>query len=132
MQEAKLLEVKINTINYSNNIAIPAGCSDTNIKIKTNISSTVNYDIENKKCQCITTTNFIPELDSVDFNVSISVVGIFECTDLSDRKKTHVEVCKKLFPYVQTTITSFMTLVGFPNFMVEEPQIDTEKITINS
>ena len=56
----------------------------------------------------------------VDFQVHFSMAGIFEYNTDIDRKMIHVEVYRKLFPYLQAALTSFLTVVGFPNFVLQE------------
>lgn len=126
------VEIKIGKVSFVNDIAIENEKKSIELKIKTQFSSVVMYDKDNNKCKCITTAELKPEELDVNFNVSISVSGIFTCNEIKDRKELHIVACKKLFPYVQTSITSFMTLVGFPNFLVEEPEVDISEVKENN
>ena len=128
MQDLKLIEVKVENISFENNIIIPDANAPVNIEVTTNISSIVKYDDSNARCKCATTVEIAPKNTDVDFKVLICVVGIFEYSRDDNRKEIHVAACKKLFPHVQSRVTSFMTVVGFPNFVVEEPLVSVDDV----
>ena len=131
MQALNLLSVKIEKINFSNNVIVPEVNGSIDIQIETDVSSTVNYDVERKQCKCATTFKLAPKETSVDFGVEICVSGLFACGEIEDRKKTHVEVCKMLFPHVQSRVISFLTMVGIPNFVFEAPRFDIADVQIS-
>lgn len=128
MQELKPLEIKIERIAFDNNIVIPNATEPVDIQIGTNISSVVNYDEENGRCKCVTTVLITPQNMQVDFKVEMCVAGIFDYEKGSDHKEVHIAACKKLFPHVQSRVMSFMSLVGIPNFMLEEPILSPDVV----
>lgn len=128
MQDLKLLDVRIEKIVFHNNIVIPDATTPVDIQIGTNISSVVNYDDKNEKCKCVTTVELTPQNMEVDFKVVVCVAGIFDFGKADNHKEIHVAACKNLFPHVQSRVTSFMMLAGFPNFIIEEPQVSVENV----
>ena len=131
MQDLNLIEVKVENISFENNIVIPGANSPVNIEVTTNISSVVKYDDNNARCKCATSVEIAPQNNDVDFKVFVCIVGIFEYGRDDDRKEIHIAACKKLFPHVQSRVTSFMTVVGFPNFVVEEPHVNVDDVEQN-
>lgn len=128
MKDLKLLDVKIEKIIFDNNIVIPDTPGAVDIQIGSNIFTNVNYDEENGRCKCMTSVDITPQNLQVDFRMHICVAGIFDYEKGADRSEVHVAACKKLFPHVQSRVISFMTLVGIPNFILEEPDVKVEDV----
>ena len=127
MSQLSLIEIKVKNVSFINDVDVPEASGSINVQIGTQITSVLNYNADRSKCRCETTVELIPN-PQVNFGATIVVVGIFECADIQDRKELHIEACKKLFPHVQATTSSFMNMMGFPNFVVEEPVIDVDNI----
>lgn len=128
MQDLNLIEIRIEKITFDNNIIIPGATAPVSIETATSISSIVKYDDKNAKCKCATTVTILPKGIDVDFKVVLCVAGVFGYNNTDDKKEIHVAACKKLFPHVQSSVISFMTMVGFPNFIVEEPSVSIENV----
>lgn len=128
MENLKLLDVKIEKIVFNNNIVIPKNTGTVDIQIGSSICTNVNYDEENGLCKCMTSVDITPQNIQVDFRMFICVAGIFEYEKGANRSDIHIAACKKLFPNVQSSITSVMTLVGIPNFILEEPDVKVEDV----
>jgi len=92
----------------------------------------VNYDDENGRCKCVTTVIIAPQNVQVDFKLEICVAGIYDYEKGSNHKEIHIAACKKLFPHVQSRVMSFMTLVGIPDFMIDEPVVSVEDVRQNT
>lgn len=131
MEGLKLLDIKIEKITFVNDIFIPDVKGQVNIEIGTKVSSKVSYNLQEKKCKCTTTVELEPINYDVNFKLEMSVVGVFDVGENKDNKQIHVEVCKKLFPHVQSRVASFMTFAGMPNFTIEEPPIDVEDVRLS-
>lgn len=127
MSQLSLIEIKVKNVSFVNDVDIPETSGSINVQIGTKITSMLNYNADCSKCRCETTVELVPN-PQVNFGAKIVVTGIFECADIQDRKELHIEACKKLFPHVQVTTSSFMNMMGFPNFVVEEPVIDVVNI----
>lgn len=132
MKDMRLLDVRIEKIIFNNNIVIPDAPEAIDIQIGTNIFTNVNYDEENGRCKCTTSVDLTPQNVQVDFRIFICVAGVFDYEKGADRSEVHVEACKKLFPHVQSRVISFMTLVGFPNFILEEPDVKVGDVKFES
>ena len=128
MKNLKLLDVKIEKIEFDNDIIIPENSEVVDIQIGSNIRTTVNYDEENARCKCSISVSITPQNIQVNFRVLICVTGILDYEKGGDRSEIHIAACKKLFPHVQSRVTSFMTLIGIPNFILEEPSLNTDDI----
>lgn len=128
MGKIKLLEQKIETLSYINDISLPNQEGEVEIKIGTGISSKVDYDTTNKICKCVSTVEMKPQNMQVDYKVIISVAGIFSYEDMDNQKELHIAVCEKLFPYLQAITTSFMALTGLPNFNLQEPELSEKDV----
>lgn len=129
MPEVRLLDVKIENITYNNRIVVPND-ETLEVQIGTNISTTVSYDDQNAKCKCIMEVNVTPINTSVEFNAVIRVVGVLAYTEGANHREIHVAACKRLFPHVQSSVASFMTLVGLPNFLVGEPELSENDVNV--
>ena len=134
MQELLPVDVKVENITYINDVQLPpelnvndSKVKSINIKIETKISTKVEYNSENTQCKCNICVELVPD-PKVNFGATIIVAGIFNYSNDIPRKELHIAACKALFPYAQATTHSFMNMVGFPNFMIKEPQIDSESI----
>jgi len=132
MLELKLLDFKAESIEFLNDVVVPEEIETLDVQIGTAVSSEVNYSSDNTKCKCTTTVKIFPENIDVDFKATIRLVGVFECAVIDDRKSMHVAVCNTMFPRVQSFVSSFMTVAGFPNFIVEDPCVNAEDVEVNS
>ena len=127
MKELSLVELKVERITFVNDVQVPETAGTIDVQIGTNITSIVRNNQTNTKCKCETTVELVPN-PQVNFGATIVVVGVFDCEHLQDKKRIHIEACKKLFPHVQATTSAFMNMVGFPNFVIEEPDIDMDSV----
>lgn len=127
MSQLSLIEIKVKKVSFINDVDVPEASGSINVQIETKITSVLSYNPDQSKCRCETTVELVPT-PQVNFGATIVVAGIFECTDIQDRKELHIDACKKLFPHVQATTSSFMNMMGFPNFVVEEPVIDIANV----
>ena len=130
MKELSLIELKVEKINFVNDVQVPEESGSIDVQIDTNITAQVKINRDNTKCKCELTVELIPN-PQVNFGATIVVVGIFDCEsiqDTQDIRKLHIASCQKLFPHVQATTSSFMNMVGFPNFVIEEPDIEQNAI----
>ena len=128
MDQLVLSEIKVEKISFINDVHVTEQEGSIEVRIGANISSTVSYNSDDTKCKCVTTVELIPN-PKVNFGATIVVLGVFDFSKDMDRKEIHISACKKLFPHVQTTTAAFMNMVGFPNFVIEEPQLSIENIT---
>lgn len=127
MKELPLVEVKVEKITFINDVQVPEAPGTIDVRIGTEITTLVKFNQTNTKCKCETTVELVP-VPKVNFGATIVVVGIFDCDGIQDRKKIHLDAFKKLFPHVQATTSGFMNMMGFPNFFIEEPEMDVNKI----
>jgi len=125
MIETKLLDYKILKLVYENNIT-----KDEDIKINTTTNSNVNYNEAEKKCICTYSVKMVADSKNDPLKVEVVIAGIFDFDVEEDKRKIHIEVSKKLFPYLQSTTSSLMALVGIPNFILPENEIKLEDVTI--
>lgn len=129
MNNTNLLEQKIERISYTNDVYLPDQKEGSiNIEIGTKISSQVNYNEDEKRCKCIITLELSPQNLDVNYSVELSMCGIFEYDINVDQKEIHLEVYHKLFPFLQASATSFLTLTGIPNFFLQEPGLNIEDV----
>ena len=128
MEQLVLSEIKVEKVSFINDVHVTEQEGSIEVRIGANISSSVSYNSDNTKCKCVTTVELVPN-PKVNFGATIVVLGVFEFDKNQDRREVHINACKKLFPHVQATTAAFMNTVGFPNFVIEEPQLSAENIT---
>ena len=55
---------------------------------------------------------------------------IFSYDKNDDKKEIHIEVSRRLFPYLQSTTSALMAMAGIPNFVVPENELKIEDVTV--
>lgn len=128
MEQLVLSEIKIEKISFINDVQVSKEEGTIEVRLGAKISSSVSYNTDNTKCKCVTTVELIPN-PKVNFGATIVVVGVFDFNKDQNHKDIHISACKKLFPHVQATTSAFMNMVGFPNFILDEPQLDIDNVT---
>lgn len=127
MGKIKLIEQKIESLSYVNDIQLPEE-GEFEIQIGTEINTKVDYDTKNQICKCVSTVEMKPQNFQVNYGVKIAVAGLFSYEETENQKEIHIAVCEKLFPYLQAITTSFMSMAGFPNFNLQEPELSEEDV----
>lgn len=101
---------------------------DGNYEVFSTYNTKVDYDEENNKCTCIYTLLMKTDCSDIDFNVEIKIIGFFTYAQGSDKKEVHIDVAKKLYPYLQSSVTSLMNTVGLPNFILPDFQLTVNDV----
>ena len=117
----------VKKINYINNLKK----EEQKVEFSTTISTNVKYNKEESKCVCSQLVKITPDCADVDFCVEVEVTGLFSYEE-GERKYIHVEVCNKLYPYLQTTTASVMTIIGIPNFILPEFTVKAEDVEVDN
>lgn len=126
MAKTTLLDYKIFKLIFDNSVID----TDEEFQIQTNVNSHVNYDEENGKCLCTYTLKITNDREDIPFNVEVVVSGIFSYDKNDDKKEVHVDVSRRLFPYLQSTTSALMAMAGIPNFVVPENELTVEDVTV--
>lgn len=126
MVKTILLDYEISKLIFDNSIID----NNEEFQIQTNVNSHVNYDEENEKCVCTYTLKMSPDRENVQFNVEVVISGVFSYDKHDDKKEVHVEVSRRLFPYLQSTTSALMAVAGLPNFVIPENELRVEDVTV--
>lgn len=126
MIKTTLLNYKILKLIFDNSVIN----TNEEFQIQTNVNSHVNYDEEYEKCVCTYTLKITTDKEDLPFNVEVVVSGVFSYDKHDDKKEIHVEVSRKLFPYLQSTTSALMAMAGIPNFVVPEKELKVEDVTV--
>lgn len=117
----------VKRINYVNNLKK----EELKIEFSNSISTNVKYNKDENKCVCSQLLKIVPCSADVDFCVEVEVAGLFSYEE-GEHKDIHVEACNKLYPYLQTTTASVMTIIGIPNFILPELSVKAEDVVIDT
>ena len=123
MSQLSLIEIKVKSVSFINDVDVPEASGTINVQIGTKITSVLNYNLDHSKCRCETTVELLPN-PQVNFGATIVIVGVYECVDIPDRKEVHIEACKKLFPHVQATTSSFMKTFAGSLLLMKKKKVD--------
>ena len=126
MAKTSLLDYKIFKLIFDNSVVD----SDEELQINTTINSHVDYNDEDEKCICTYSLKISADKKEIPFNVEVVTSGIFSFDKNDDKREIHVEVSRKLFPYLQSTTSSLMAMAGIPNFVVPENELQIEDVTL--
>jgi|GEM_PF-1897457 len=127
MAKVVLEGFNVKRIKYTNNLQK----EEQKVELSNAISTNVKYNKEESKCVCSQALKITPSCVDVDFCVEVEVTGLFSYGE-GERKEIHVEVCNKLYPYLQTTTASLMTIIGIPNFILPEFTVNPEDVVIDN
>jgi preprotein translocase subunit SecB len=83
-----------------------------------------------KMKNCTYTLKMSPDRENVQFNVEVVISGVFSYDKHDDKKEVHVEVSRRLFPYLQSTTSALMAVAGLPNFVIPENELRVEDVTV--
>ncbi|MBE6815302.1 MAG: hypothetical protein E7522_07645 [Ruminococcaceae bacterium] len=114
---------KIIKLNFSNERVEKEGPFNINNTFNTH----VNYDEEQKKCNCIYEIFMETPDEDVDFSLEFKMLGFFSY-DGDDKKQIHLEATKVLYPYVQTAVMNLMNSFGYPNFLLPPLELSIDDI----
>lgn len=126
MVKTNLLDYRVFKLIFDNSVLD----TDEEFQIKTNVNSHVNYDEENERCVCTYTLRITTDKEDVPFNVEVVISGVFSYDKNDDKKEIHIEVSRRLFPYLQSTTSALMAMAGIPNFVVPENELKIEDVTV--
>lgn len=127
MSIVNLERFSVKKINYINNL----NKDEQKVELYHTINSNVKYNKDESKCVCILSLKILPSDTDADFCVEIEVAGLFSYEE-GERKDIHVEACNKLYPYLQTTTISVMTIIGIPNFILPEFKVNSEDVVTDN
>lgn len=126
MVKTNLLDYRVFKLIFDNSVLD----TDEEFQIKTNVNSHVNYDEENERCVCTYTLRITTDKEDIPFNVEVVISGVFSYDKNDDKKEIHIEVSRRLFPYLQSTTSALMAMAGIPNFVVPENELKIEDVTV--
>ena len=124
MANVKLDAYRIAKLQFCNEVI---DTDKENLEINSMIKTSVNYDEDNKKCLCSYLLEMRPKETDVDFKIEVKVVGSFSY-DGDDKKAIHVEAAKKLYPFLQSSTSSLMAIIGIPNFILPDFDISEDDV----
>ncbi len=103
------------------------------IEIGSKFNFSINFAAGNKSCTATLRQTVEKKDDPAVFCVNVEAVGVFfcdECATPEDKRRTHVEAYRWLFPYVQRRIAQLFVDAGLPPLLVEMAQMREEDVLI--
>ena len=123
MVSVTLERFNVKKINYINEFKK----TEENIELLSSVSTNVNYNKEQHKCVCTQALKITPSDDQGEFCVEIELVGLFSYEE-GNKNDIHIEVANQLYPHLQKTIASVMTIIGIPDFVLPALNIKPEDV----
>lgn len=94
-----------------------------------------NTDYDEDRTHCVAT--LILETHDIQknnkFNISIKLVGFFECEGVSDnrtKQEAHIQAYTLLFPYAQSIIANLTMNAGLPPLMIPRDNIAIDNVSV--
>ncbi len=103
------------------------------IEIGSKFNFSINFAAGGKVCTATLRQTVEKKNDPEVFCVTIEAVGVFECdvcTAPEDKRRTHVEAYRWLFPYVQRKVAQLFVDAGLPPLLVEMAPMREEDVLI--
>ncbi len=128
MAKTELLNYKIFKLNYENDVLNEQQIENEELKLNTSLETNVNCNEKEGTGICTYTLKMFSENENILFNVEIVLSGLFSYDKNEDRKEIHVEIAKKVFPYLQSKTSFLMAMIGIPDFILPEPELEPNDV----
>ncbi|MGN0382757.1 MAG: protein-export chaperone SecB [Eubacterium sp.] len=116
---------KVNEINFVNRIT-----KNGKLEMHNKLNYNVNY--KEDTYECFGTCVLEIEDASNEFDLKVSLTGVFSYAPGADRKKMHVETYNELFPYLRSIITNITANAGMPPIIIPKTEIDEDAIDVRN
>ena len=128
MAKTELLNYKIFKLNYENDVLNEQQIENEELKLNTSLETNVNCNEKEGTGICTYTLKMFSENENILFNVEIVLSGLFSYDKNEDRKEIHVEIAKKVFPYLQSKTSFLMAMIGITDFILPEPELEPNDV----
>lgn len=122
MNYTQLKAYKVSEINFVNDVH-----GRVELKLGNKVSHNVKYS-KDGMCEAVLKVE-VCDKDKPDcLRIALTVTGIFQIVNETEKEFIHVETFKELFPYAKSMITMITAAAGIPPVIIENVDIESQNI----